>query len=286
MNKTELKKRFVIGSANFTQKYGADPLKLNFKQANEILDYATKIGINKIDTAEAYFKKSNLFSNINHKLKFFTKIMPNKKWNSLEYCQKKLENHFKTFKTNQVETLYFHDTKVLFSKNGIQVFKNLELLKKKGYFQKIGLSIYNTESLDFISSNYNFDAIQFPYNILDDRILASGWYDKLKNLDIELHARSIFLQGLLVNNLIYKKKYFQKWDFLSKWFNFFKNKNISPIDYCLSDLLNLDFDQIIIGLNNCANLRQIINFHKVKKNIKIERYKTHDLRLIDPRNWN
>ena len=29
-----------------------------------------------------------------------------------------------------------------------------------------------------------------------------------------------------------------------------ENNNISPIDYCLSDLLNYDFDKVIIGINN------------------------------------
>ena len=56
-------------------------------------------------------------------------------------------------------------------------------------------------------SNYNLDVIQCPFNILDKRILTSGWYDKLKNKEKEIHIRSIFLQGLLVNKLFYKKKF-------------------------------------------------------------------------------
>ena len=52
---------------------------------------------------------------------------------------------------------------------------------------------------------YNIDVVQIPYNILDKRVIYSGWYRKLKKIGIEVHARSIFLQGLLVNKSIYKK---------------------------------------------------------------------------------
>ena len=41
--------------------------------------------------------------------------------------------------------------------------------------------------------------------ILDRRILTSGWFDYLKKYGVEIHVRSIFLQGLLVNKLIHKK---------------------------------------------------------------------------------
>ena len=67
--------------------------------------------------------------------------------------------------------------------------------------------------------HYDFDVIQCPYNILDRRIISSGWYDKLKKKGIEIHVRSIFLQGLLVNPSAFKKKHFKRWEFFfSKWF--------------------------------------------------------------------
>jgi hypothetical protein len=88
-----------------------------------------------------------------------------------------------------------------------------------------------------------------------------------------------------VNKLVYKKKYFRKWRFFFiKWFQNLENSNISPIDYCLSDLLNHDFDQIIIGINSYDNLKEIINF-KIIKNKKMLNFKKTELKLIDPRNW-
>jgi aryl-alcohol dehydrogenase-like predicted oxidoreductase len=139
--------------------------------------------------------------------------------------------------------------------------------------------------LNFLISNFDLDVVQCPYNILDKRILTSGWFEKLNNQGIETHIRSIFLQGLLVNKLVYKKKYFKKWQKkIYKWFKWLEVNNISPIDYCLSDLLYYDFDKIIIGINNFDSLKEIINFKKININ-RMKNLKISDNRLIDPRKW-
>ena len=43
MNKTKLKKRLVIGSANFTKKYGVNAIKLTYKENKKILNLAKKM---------------------------------------------------------------------------------------------------------------------------------------------------------------------------------------------------------------------------------------------------
>ena len=285
MNKSQLKNRIVIGSANFTQKYGADSTKICSHEIKKILNLAKKNNIYKIDTAEAYLKDKKIFKRINKKFKFSSKIILNSKWTSLEFCQKKLDEHFNNLNSKKIQTLLIHNVEILSTKNGVKIFKNLEDLKKKKYFKKIGLSIYDTHKLNFLISNFDLDVVQCPYNILNKRILTTGWFDKLKNKGIETHIRSIFLQGLLVNKLVYKKKYFKRWQKkIYEWFEWLEGNNISPIDYCLSDLLYCDFDKIIIGINNSDSLKEIINFKKININRMIN-LKISDNKLIDPRRW-
>ncbi len=285
MKKSKLNKKLVIGSANFTKKYGVTSSKIKQHEIYKILNLAKKNGVYKIDTAETYLKKKNIFKNIDKKFRFYSKLLPNSSWVSLEFCQKKIENHLNFFDRKKIDILFFHDIKILFSKNGEQIFKNLEILKKKNFFNKIGLSIYDTDCLKFLNSKYDFDVIQIPYNVLDKRILTSGWFSKLKNQGKEVHVRSIFLQGLLVSNLSYRIKYFRKWKkIFDSWFQFLKSKNISPIDYCLNDVLTNDFDQIVIGINNSENLKKIINFKNIEKN-KMISFSFNDKKLIDPRKW-
>ena len=61
MNKAKFKSRLIIGSANFTQKYGADPTEIKHDEIQKILSIAKKNNIYKIDTAEAYLEKKNVF---------------------------------------------------------------------------------------------------------------------------------------------------------------------------------------------------------------------------------
>ena len=285
MKISKLNKKLVIGSANFIKKYGIESSKVKEDEIYKILDLAKKNGIYKFDTAEAYLKKNNIFKNTDKKFRFYTKLFPDAKWVSLEFCQKKIEDHLNLFDRCKIDILFFHDIKILFSKKGKKIFKNLEILKKKNFFKKIGLSIYDTDCLEYLNSKYDFDAIQIPYNVLDNRILTSGWYSKLKNQGKEIHVRSIFLQGLLVNNLLYRNKYFKKWEkIFDNWFEFLKSKNMSPIDYCLNDALTNDFDQIVIGINNSENLKKIINFKTIEIN-KMISFRFNDTKLIDPRKW-
>ena len=285
ITKNKLIKKFIIGSANFYQKYGANSVKIKKKEIEKILDLSLNNNINKIDTAHSYIKKNSFFSKISEQFEFITKLKPNKNWISQDYSQKNLKIHMQQFINHKVDTLLFHDVDILFKKEGEKIFQNLEVFKKK-YFKKIGVSIYDLNSLKYILNRYNIDVVQCPYNIIDKRLITSGWYEILKKRRIEIHVRSVFLQGLLVNNLIYKKKYFKKWkQFFVEWFNYIENNNLSPIDYCLSDLLNFDFDKVVIGINNYNHLNEILNFKKVNLNNKVLNFKKNDLELIDPRNW-
>ncbi len=286
VTKVQLKNRFIIGSTNFSQKYGIDDLKINLSEVKKILNFAHSNNINKIDTAESYLHDGSFFSYIKNRFKLITKVKPDHNWTSLSFCEQELKNQIKNLNNNKIQTLLFHDVKILFTNIGPKIFNNLEILKNKGYFRKIGISIYGTDCLKYLTSKYNFNVVQCPYNILDKRIVYSGWLNKLKKKGIEVHVRSIFLQGLLVNEKIYKKNYFKKWrNKISNWFDYLNKNGISPINYCLNDLLSHDFDQIIIGINSRDHLKEIFNFKLIENKDKMVDFTTKDLKLVDPRCW-
>ena len=90
MNKVDFKKKIIIGTANFTQKYGADLTKVNLNEIKTILEIAKKNKIYNFDTAESYLQSKKVFKKIDKKFQFFSKIKPSLKWVSLEFCQKKI----------------------------------------------------------------------------------------------------------------------------------------------------------------------------------------------------
>ena len=48
---------------------------------------------------------------------------------------------------------------------------------------------------------YKPDVIQLPFNVFDNRFQVTGKLKKLKRLKVEIHARSIFLQGLFFKDV-------------------------------------------------------------------------------------
>jgi aryl-alcohol dehydrogenase-like predicted oxidoreductase len=287
MIKGNLKKKIIIGTANFTQQYGIKPKKVNTTQLKKIFNFIKKNQIFTIDTASNYFDKNYFLKDLNKKHLIITKFVFNSKWKDINFCRKKIDEFKKKINNAKIKAILFHNTKVLFSKNGPKIFKNLEKLKSEGDFDSIGLSIYDFDELNFLIKKYNIDIVQCPYNLLDQRIIQSGWYKELKMRKIEIHVRSIFLKGLLVDKNFYKQVFFKNWKKIFKsWFEILKKNNISPIDYCLSDLCTYNFDNIIIGINDINDLKEIINFKFINKKIKeFDNIKYSKKILIDPRKW-
>lgn len=283
--KNLFKKKLIIGSANFTQKYGANNKKVRRYEIKKILELAKKNKINTIDTAASYLSDISIFKNFKNKFRLISKVNPDANWTSYDYCKKVIEDQVKKL-NNNIEILLFHNIEILYKKEGREIFKNIKLLKINGFLKKIGISIYDPNCLSYLTSKYDIEVVQCPYNIFDKRIVASGWLRKLKKKDIEVHARSIFLQGILLNKEYSNKRYFIKWkDHFSLWFKYLKKNKISKIDYCINDIINKDFDKIIIGIESFENLNQLLNFKSLKNINKSIDLTSNDLKLIDPRKW-
>ncbi len=73
----------------------------------------------------------------------------------------------------------------------------LQRLKAEGVFAKLGISTYVADDPASLAARFKPDVIQLPFSVLDQRLLADGTLAKLKDLGVEVHARSLFLQGLL-----------------------------------------------------------------------------------------
>lgn len=141
--------------------------------------------------------------------------------------------------------------------------------------------------MEKIINKYQIDFIQVPFNIFDRRIENEKLIKKIKRKGIEVHARSIFLQGLLIkNNLRIPKKLLVLKKSLKLWKKWLEKNNISALNACLNFVLrNKNIDKIVIGLNNLQNLKQVINYKK--SNINFKKFNINvESKYLDPRKWN
>ena len=137
--------------------------------------------------------------------------------------------------------------------------------------------------------NSPIDLIQVPFNLFDRRILQKSLLKILKKRGVEIHVRSIFLQGLLLqeptsHHSIIKNN--QK--LFNDWNNFNLGKKKNKIMNCIKFVTQFDeIDKFIIGVDNFSQLTTIVN---VLKNINYDDKLNYNLKLnnnkiIDPRLW-
>ncbi|MDA7733822.1 aminotransferase class III-fold pyridoxal phosphate-dependent enzyme, partial [Candidatus Pelagibacter sp.] len=265
------------------------------KNLNKIIDTLYENNINELDTAPAYKDSHKILSNIGKKkFNIYTKL-PNITCDIRELETKTRETILKIFEKNkisQLEGILLHDPLMPLDKSRWNIiYKILNDFKKEKLIRNIGVSVYNTFELSNLLKNFTPDIIQFPYNIFNQEFNDEKLLKGLKKKGILLHARSIFLQGLLLQNRRNLNKYFLNWsnNFMS-WQKYLKIHKKKPEQACIEFVLsNKYIDKVVIGVDNDLQFKEnmkIFSKFKNKKNYpKIEFLKVDDERLTDPRLW-
>jgi aryl-alcohol dehydrogenase-like predicted oxidoreductase len=283
--------KLVLGSAQFGMNYGLfNNKKINHKEFKKIENLVLNSNINFIDTSSNYGDSEKIIGNSQlKKLNIITKIkLPkNKNINIQSWVATEILKSLKKLKINKIYGVLVHDYKDLLGKRGKTYLLALQKLKNKKIVNKIGISIYDPEELKQIWKFWKPDLVQFPINPLDNRILNSAWIDILKKYRVKMYARSIFLQGLLVNDYDSFKINNNYKIILNKFKNWCSINNISPIRACLDFVRQFKkIDYVVTGFNNYNHLKEIIDIFKKKKLIIPKKFSTNKINLIDPRKWN
>lgn len=98
---------------------------------------------------------------------------------------------------SQVDTILAPSATDMFSPNGPALWDRLRALKDRGITRKIGVSVYASDDPVGLAKRFKPDVVQAPASLLDQRLLIDGTLSELAGMGIEVHLRSIFLNGLL-----------------------------------------------------------------------------------------
>ena len=163
----------------------------------------------------------------------------------------------------------------------------LNRLKSVGLVDKIGISIYSPSELESVINLLDLDIVQAPLNILDQRMYHSGWLTKLRKKGIQFHARSIFLQGLLlISQERMPSKFNQYKKIWNTWYKWLSIKKLSPVETCLNFVKNInDVNKIILGIQSEKQLIEILNTQKRDISDLPDLYKMCNDNLLNPSLW-
>ena len=98
----------------------------------------------------------------------------------------------------RVDAWLVHHASALLRPGGEALAELFREVKSQGLVAKVGFSCYSVAELDAASRVLAPDIVQLPCSVLDRRFLDDGRCAALKARGTEIHARSIFLQGLLL----------------------------------------------------------------------------------------
>ena len=283
-------KKLILGTANFDLNYGVKNKykKLRIKEIKKIIIYLKKKNISYIDTAQSYNNTEKILGKENvKKFKIITKFDFSNKDNSQNHAMKKFSISIKNLKISSINTVLFHLPKVLLKKNGKKIFNEMIALKKKGYIKKIGISVYEKSELKKILEQYKIDVVQIPINVFNQSFLSKDIIKEMKKKKIEIHARSIFLQGLLLLKEKKIPKIFFKYSFIfKKWQIWLKENKINSLEACLNFISSQKcIKKIVVGVDSLEQLNQIVNFKKTKKVFDFSKLNTRFTKVNNPQKW-
>tara|TARA_B100000609_G_scaffold185578_1_gene169650 strand:+ start:3331 stop:4197 length:867 start_codon:yes stop_codon:yes gene_type:complete len=277
-----------IGTAQFGQRYGISNKfgKVSQSEAENILYLAKLNSIDIIDTAISYNSESCL-GNIGVKeYKVVTKLppVPNDIKNICEWIDVQIKSSLKRLRVNSVYGLLLHNSEDYKNSELREKFKSLKADK---IIHKIGVSIYSPNELNNLPCENEIDIVQAPINLVDQRLVDSGWLKKLNSYGVEVHARSVFMQGLLLMPKKLIPQSFMAWSSLwNKWHDWLNRENITAIEACLHYVFSLPYvNRVIIGFEAANQLKQIVESLKSSLNISYLDISNIDENLVNPSIW-
>ena len=130
----------------------------------------------------------------------------------------------------------------------------LKNLQNEGFVKKIGFSLNEPAELDaLLEAGFQPDLIQLPVNYFDRRFLP--YFDDLKSNNTEIHARSIYLQGLFFLNE-FSDRFNPVEDVIRNLQAEVSRLPAALLNFVLSDSR---IDQVVIGVQNKDQLLDVIN---------------------------
>jgi aryl-alcohol dehydrogenase-like predicted oxidoreductase len=259
--------KITLGTVQFGLPYGISNSigQTQDADAQVILARAAAAGIEHLDTAPAY---GDCEARLGHygvsSFKIISKTPHFGKGPfSADTGTLLLEACHQSLRDLRIDSLYgllIHNADDLNTIGGDHILESLQAAKAQGLTKKIGVSVYTAEQIDTVLTHFHPDLIQVPLNVFDQHLLTSGYLKRLHDMGVEIHARSLFLQGVV----------FMKTDELPPWLaplrsrheafrEFLCSTGLSPAQAAIAFGHAVPYvDQLVVGVNTVDHLEQII----------------------------
>jgi aryl-alcohol dehydrogenase-like predicted oxidoreductase len=281
--------KLALGTVQFGLPYG-----INNKsgvptddELDEILSTAKEAGIEILDSAQGYGNAEERLGKLSkNEFQIITKF---KNLKSPYPFHTELAESLLKLKSDSLYAYMAHDGNLLIENPSW--WEGLQIAKERGLIEKIGYSLYSVDQLETLFANNMIpDIIQFPYNILDRRF--ESFLPKLATLGVEIHTRSVYLQGLLqMDPNRISSQFSPLQPHLSLIREIALKNELSIAQICLGFAINNIFiNKVVIGIDNLFQLKENIRIcQKTHLSFplmnELNSIEVKDTSLLNPTNW-
>ncbi|MDD5491129.1 MAG: aldo/keto reductase [bacterium] len=283
--------KLALGTAQFGMDYGINNTRgrVPADEVLAILNEARKAGVDTLDTAAGYGESEKVLGVYLKQNRGIFKIIS--KLSSADTTAVKQSLAVSLDNLGQIGLYGYLIHNFTFYQKNPHIWDLLGELKSQGTVKKIGFSLYYPAELDNIfSHDLAIDLVQLPYNVLDQRFYR--YFPELKKRKIEIHIRSVFLQGLLFKKPEELSLHFQKIVGKIKTLRDLAVQNKSTIaEVCLNFVCQENMvDKVVVGVDSLANFQEILQAVQLGETIQspiaaLRNLAEVDESLIVPMNW-
>ena len=283
--------RIVLGGAQLGLPYGIlnGGETLSREEVARILDTAVDHGIDSIDTAIAYGQSESIIGETSqNRFKIISKLppLPVDISNVSEWVHSQVQGSLSRLKCTSLDALLLHRPQDLTGAQGAELYAAIGSLMAEKIIHRFGVSIYSPHDLEGIIGTFDIHVVQAPLNVFDRRIL--GVTDQLSALNIEVHARSVFLQGVLIANPKDRPRRFEPWsEHFALFDEWVRSSGVSAMACSMGFALQQPgIAKLVIGTTSAESLDEIMT--SIPNSVlEAPTYLQSSVeQLIDPRVWN
>lgn len=290
--------RIGLGTVQWGMPYGIanQDGPPGIERVGRMLDYAHAGGIDLLDTAHVYGDAEGVIGAQQgaEYFKVVTKTLPLQGRLLTEgmvasVCEA-FELSLSRLSRGSVYGLLIHHVENLLAEGGKQLWQALTQFKVAGKVIKLGVSVYRPDQLRWVLDHFPVELVQLPFNIYDQRFARSGLLAVLKQQGIEVHARSAFLQGLLLlpaNRLVGHFLPFRKGQELLH--GRIQQLGLNVYQACLNLCLGQrEIDRVIVGCENSEQVKMLVSAcgdFAPFRGMEMDEFSVDDESLINPSLW-
>jgi len=282
----------ALGTAQFGLDYGISNStgRTPPDEVKRILISAREKGIDTLDTAVAYGDSEAVLGCVGvGDWRVVSKVPPFQKSSidGKEWVRHHLRESLKRLGIERLDGLLLHRYSDLLGEAGHEIAAGLCEVKADGLVGKVGYSIYSPQPLKELVQIMPPDLIQVPLNVVDQRLVTSGWLYKLLDMGVEVNTRSVFMQGLLLMTPEKRPPNFNKWnELLLRWDAAVGGCREKALALCLGFAkTHPGISRVVVGVESLTHLNQLLKIWERAASFDAAGFACGDPQLVEPSNW-